>query len=68
MLCPHLRKDLNSQMAMLDSLSPLNVLDRGYAITFKKQKVVKRAKELKKEEEIEIRYADKTIGAKVTKI
>ncbi len=63
-----LRKDLNSQMAMLDSLSPLNVLDRGYAITFKKQKVVKRAKELKKEEEIEIRYADKTIGAKVTKI
>jgi len=61
------RNSLHSNMAVLDSLSPLNVLERGYAITFKDKKVIHRAAQVKMGDEIEIKYHDKNINAKVLK-
>ena len=49
----------------LDALSPLKTLARGYSIVLKQGKAIKSAKELKKEEEIEIRMQDGKTKAKI---
>lgn len=62
-------KDSKSEMiklvAKLDTLSPLKTLTRGYSITQKQGKIIKSAKELKKEDEIELRFVDGKKKAKV---
>jgi exodeoxyribonuclease VII large subunit len=52
-------------MGILDSLSPLKVVDRGYSITTLNKAVVKSVKSLKKGDHIDIRVTDGTIKAEV---
>ena len=49
----------------LDALSPLKTLARGYSIVLKQGKVIKSIKELKQEDEIEIRMKDGKTKAKI---
>ncbi len=62
---------LNSQvhvrsiMSLLDSLSPLRVVDRGFSITQKNNKVVKSVQEVKANDDITIRVTDGYINATV---
>ncbi len=60
-------KKANAQnlILRLDALSPLKTLARGYGIVSKQGKIVKSVKELKPEEEIEVRIQDGQIKAKV---
>lgn len=53
------------QFAKLDALSPLKTLTRGYTITKKGDKVIKKATELIKEDEITIRFLEGETKAKV---
>lgn len=55
-------------MGLLDSLSPLKVVDRGYSIVKKNQQVVKSVKQLKKDDQLEIKVADGQITATVTSV
>jgi exodeoxyribonuclease VII large subunit len=61
------QNDFKRMTMLLDSLSPLKVLDRGYTITKKDNKVVRTGKELKKNDEIQIQFKDKTVSATVLK-
>ncbi|MDR0835497.1 MAG: exodeoxyribonuclease VII large subunit [Tannerella sp.] len=54
--------ELKAQYVSL--VSPENVLKRGYTLTFKNGKIVKRAEELAMDDEITIKFADGEIGAK----
>lgn len=49
---------LSSKIDLLSSLSPLNVLSRGYSITFKDDKVITSANELIKDDTVKIRFSD----------
>ncbi len=53
------------QFAKLDALSPLKTLTRGYTITKKGDKVIKKATELIKDDEITIRFLEGETKAKV---
>ena len=59
---------LKNCMSLLDSLSPLNVVDRGYSITTKGKNVVKSVKEIHKNDSIQIKLKDGTLSADVTDI
>ena len=52
------KRDFSGAVTKLDALSPLKTLARGYSITTKKNKVVKFAKDLKKGDNITIRFSD----------
>lgn len=56
---------LKNNMAKLDSLSPLAVVDRGYSITTKNKEVIKSIAQVKTADLIEVRVADGTIEAEV---
>lgn len=58
-------KRLDYLIQSLDYLSPLNVLGRGYAITRKDDAVISSVKDVRKNDEIDIRLADGSIAAKV---
>lgn len=51
------RQSLEHKMAMLDSLSPLKVVDRGYALITKNNHVVKSVKEVKKGEVLNVKLS-----------
>lgn len=53
------------KVAKLDTLSPLKTLSRGYSITEKQGRIVASKKDLKKDDEVEIKFFD---GAKQAKI
>ncbi|MDE0119412.1 MAG: exodeoxyribonuclease VII large subunit [Bdellovibrionales bacterium] len=54
----HLRKEkLSHLISLLESLSPLKILKRGYCLVNKNDKLIKKAHELKKGEEISIRFS-----------
>lgn len=55
-------------MGLLDSLSPLKVVDRGYSIVKKNQQVVKSVKQIKKDDLLEIKVADGQIMATVNSV
>lgn len=59
------KSTLREKMSLLDSLSPLNTVDRGYAIVSKTGKVVKSKDQLKKKDIIEINLADGWIKSEV---
>jgi exodeoxyribonuclease VII large subunit len=56
---------LQNKMGMLDSLSPLAVLDRGYSIAKFKNKVITESKQVKANDEIQISLANGSIVATV---
>lgn len=49
----------------LDTLSPLKTLTRGYCLTEYENKIIKSSKELRKDMEIEIKYSDGQVNAKI---
>ncbi|AZZ38042.1 exodeoxyribonuclease VII large subunit [Bdellovibrio sp. qaytius] len=59
---------VESAMALLDSLSPLKVVDRGYSITTKGKDVVKSVKQVKVGDLLAIKVADGTIEVEVKNI
>ncbi len=59
---------LKNLMSLLDSLSPLKVVDRGFSITTKNHDVVKSVAQLKVTDIIEIKVSDGVIEAAITKI
>ncbi|MGZ3692551.1 MAG: exodeoxyribonuclease VII large subunit, partial [Pseudobdellovibrio sp.] len=63
-----LKLTIQSSMGMLDSLSPLKVVDRGYSIATHNKKVIKSISEVKAGEVIELKVADGEIEAEVKSI
>ena len=61
------RQTLSRQMAVLDSLSPLKVLDRGYSMVVSDGKVVTDAERLSVGQEITVRMSSGSVDAKITK-
>lgn len=57
---------LRQSMAVLDSLSPLKVVERGYSVTMKSGQLIKSYKELKKGDEIQIQLMEGHLHASVT--
>ncbi len=51
------RQRLEHKMSLLDSLSPLKVVDRGYALVTKDDEVVKSAQKIKKGDQLNIRLS-----------
>ena len=52
-------------VAKLDALSPLKTLTRGYSVTLHEGKVVKSAKDLHSGDEIDLKFIDGNLGAKI---
>ena len=52
-------------ISKLDALSPLKTLSRGYSIVQKDNGIVKSSKDLKKGDEINIRFSDGNTNAKI---
>ena len=52
------KTDFSNSLSRLDALSPLKTLSRGYSITMKDNKAVKKAKDLKTGDKINIRFSD----------
>lgn len=55
-------------MSLLDSLSPLKVLDRGYAIVKKSDDVIRSVAQVKAGDKVALQFADGTAEAQVTNI
>lgn len=53
--------------ARLQALSPLNVLERGYAIALKKGKAIRSVSEVNAGDSIDVRVADGAFPARVEK-
>jgi exodeoxyribonuclease VII large subunit len=53
---------------LLNSLSPLAVLNRGYAITYQQAKLITSINQLDKDKELTIRYADGSVEARIIHI
>jgi exodeoxyribonuclease VII large subunit len=53
---------------MLDSLSPLKVVERGYSITRKEGKLIKASSQLKAGDAVELQFAKGKAEAKIEKV
>ena len=62
------KNKVTKEIAKLDALSPLKTLTRGYSITEYKGSVLKSIKQVKKDDEVNIRLEDGKIKAQVTGI
>ena len=63
-----LRKEqLNKLVSLLESLSPLKVLSRGYSLVSQNDQIIKSADKLKLDKEIRIQFSKSFALAKVTK-
>jgi len=58
---------LKNLCAMLESLSPLKILSRGYCVVTKKDKLIKKAQDLKTGEEVHIQFSKSFALANITK-
>ena len=56
---------IDSSIRALDHLSPLKILDRGYAVVEQEDKVVKRVGDLQVGEQISVRMTDGFVKAKI---
>lgn len=56
-----IKNELSTQMGLLDSLSPLRVVDRGYSILQKNGVVIKQVKQLQPKDKVQARLSDGTI-------
>lgn len=59
------RQRLEHKMSLLDSLSPLRVVDRGYALVTKGEAVIKSAKDVKKGDQLNIRLSQGSLQVAV---
>ncbi|MBC7467089.1 MAG: exodeoxyribonuclease VII large subunit [Bdellovibrio sp.] len=63
------RLNLKNYMSLLDSFSPLKVVDRGFSIaTTKKKKVIKSIKDVTVSDQVQIQVSDGYLQATVTEI
>jgi exodeoxyribonuclease VII large subunit len=62
------REVVAKQMAVLDSLSPMKVLDRGFSMVVRDGSIVTDARELKKGDQVTVRMCKGSIQAEVKKI
>ncbi|WP_342804761.1 exodeoxyribonuclease VII large subunit [Alteromonas sp. M12] len=51
---------------LLDSVSPLSTLSRGYSITYKGSEIIKNSSQLKQDDEITTRFHDGSVNSLVT--
>lgn len=59
---------LKNNMAKLNSLSPLAVVERGYSIVMKDNKIIKSVKQIKKSDNIDIRLSDGIVKAELKEV
>lgn len=59
------KQRLEHKMSLLDSLSPLKVVDRGYALITKDNQVVKSAKDVKKGDLLDVRLSQGSLKVSV---
>ena len=59
------KNSLTNLMSLLDSLSPLKVVERGYSIVKKNNQLIKSINQVKKSDEIQIQVSDGLITATV---
>ena len=52
----------------LKLVNPLNIIDKGYSLVTKDNEIIKDAKKLNKDDEINIRFHEGNIKAKVTEV
>ncbi len=64
----HKKKSLNYNMNLLDSVSPLRVLDRGYTLIKKQDGIIHSLKSLKENDDINIQFKDGDATATIKKI
>ncbi|WP_411844341.1 exodeoxyribonuclease VII large subunit [Salinicoccus sp. HZC-1] len=62
------KKELSSTIELLNSLSPTNILLRGYSFTTKNGSIVRQSEELDTGDEIETTLGDGRITSKVTEV
>lgn len=55
------QQEVQSQMHLLDSFSPLKVVERGYAIVSKKGKLIKESTQVNNGDRVKIQFSDKEI-------
>jgi exodeoxyribonuclease VII large subunit len=66
-LIERLSASLHRKMSVLDTLSPLKTVERGYSVTRKGEKVVTSVKQVTKDDVLSIRVSDGEIETKVMK-
>lgn len=59
------KQQLNGLISILESLSPLKVLSRGYCLISKNKQLIKNAQELKKGEEVRIQFSQSFALARI---
>lgn len=64
----YLKSRFHNNVSLLDSLSPLRVLDRGYSITTRNEKIVKSLKGLKESDLIDVQVSDGHIKAEIKEL
>ena len=62
------KQTLMGLSGVLDSLSPLKVLNRGYVLVSKQKELIRQARDLKSGDEISLRFASDMALARVTQI
>lgn len=59
------KERLKGLMGVMHSLSPLQVVDRGYAIVFKEDKIIKNVKSVQENDQLKIQLSDGTLEVQV---
>ena len=59
------KADFAKIVTKLDALSPMKTLTRGYSIAEKDGRIIKKASDLKKDDNFDLRFVDGTVKAKV---
>ena len=62
------KKEINNLIIQLDLLNPLNILKRGYSLTYKNNKIVKSIKNVKEKDKLAIKLSDGNINVVVRSI
>ncbi len=57
---------LQQQLLLLENVNPLNILKRGFSLTYSEDKIVKYAKDTEVGQELVIKYQDGDVKAKIT--
>lgn len=62
------KEQLGKKIGLLDAYSPLNVLKRGYAVSYYNDRIVNSITQIHKNDELKIRYSDGEVLATVKEI
>ncbi len=62
------KKEINNLLIQLDLLNPLNILKRGYSLTYKNKKIVKSIKNIKEKDNLIIKLSDGNINVVVRSV